>query len=141
MDLARCSGARLLLLRAAQAHRLLGVESTDAQVRVIEEAEEYLRGVSERLATQGVSDAEPLVWYGGAAYAIIEAARYRKVDLIVMTTHGRSGLGRLIMGSVAESVLRGTATPILLIRPQQAPVVAPPVRELARPWSIAERPS
>jgi hypothetical protein len=42
-----------------------------------------------------------------------------------MTTHGRSGLGRLILGSVAEAVLRGTSTPILLLRADGAPVQSP----------------
>jgi nucleotide-binding universal stress UspA family protein len=58
----------------------------------------------------------------------VEAARLRGADLIVMTTHGRSGLGRLILGSVAESVLRGTTTPILLLRVPEAPVETPPGR-------------
>jgi universal stress protein A len=52
--------------------------------------------------------------------------------LIAMTTHGRSGLGRLVLGSVAESVLRGTTTPILLIRVAEAPVEAP--AGIAKPW-------
>ena len=56
---------------------------------------------------------------------VVEAARAGKVDLIVMTTHGRSGLGRLILGSVAEAVLRGTTTPILLVRAGGAPVQTP----------------
>lgn len=64
-------------------------------------------------------------WYGPAAYAIVEAARLHGADLIVMTTHGRSGLKRLILGSVAESVLRGTTTPILLLRAPEAPVESP----------------
>jgi hypothetical protein len=42
-----------------------------------------------------------------------------------MTTHGRSGLGRLILGSVAEAVLRGTGTPIMLLRADGAPVQPP----------------
>ncbi len=49
-----------------------------------------------------------------------------KVDLIVMSTHGRTGFGRLVFGSVAESVLRGTTVPILLLRPSAAPVELPP---------------
>jgi hypothetical protein len=49
----------------------------------------------------------------------------QKVDLIVMSTHGRSGLGRLVVGSVAESVLRGTTTPILIVRAGHAPVDMP----------------
>jgi hypothetical protein len=42
-----------------------------------------------------------------------------------MGTHGRSGLGRLVLGSVAESVLRGTTTPILIVRSDAAPVAVP----------------
>jgi hypothetical protein len=55
------------------------------------------------------------VWYSRAAEAIVEAAHARRADLIVMSTHGRSGLPRALRGSVAESVLRRTRTPILLV--------------------------
>jgi len=65
------------------------------------------------------------VWYGGPARALVDAARVHRADLIVMTTHGRSGLGRLILGSVAESVLRVTETPILLLRAPGAPLAGP----------------
>jgi len=54
------------------------------------------------------------------------------VDMIVMSTHGRSGLGRLILGSVAESVLRGTTIPVLIIRADSAPVDVPRGAEPAR---------
>jgi hypothetical protein len=49
----------------------------------------------------------------------------RQADMIVMSTHGRSGLSRLIVGSVAESVLRGTTVPILIVRTERAPVDVP----------------
>lgn len=124
LETAQASGARLLLLRAAHAHTFPGVDPTDAEVRVVGEAETYLRGLAERLATQGVADVQTSVWYGPAPEAIVEAARFHRVDLIVMSTHGRSGLGRLILGSVAEAVLRGTRTPILLVRAPEAPVDA-----------------
>jgi hypothetical protein len=65
------------------------------------------------------------VWYGAPGVSIVDAAAARHTDLIVMTSHGRSGLGRLIMGSVAESVLRGTTTPVLLLRAAGAPVMPP----------------
>ena len=61
----------------------------------------------------------------GIALNLIDATAFNHVDLIVMMSHGRSGLGRLVMGSVAESVLRGTTTPILLLRVNGAPVEAP----------------
>jgi nucleotide-binding universal stress UspA family protein len=124
-EMARASGARLILLRAAWAHTLPGVDPTEAEVRVVREAETYLAGIRERLATAGLRDLEPMVWYGPAAVAIIEAARFHKASLIVMTTHGRSGLGRLVLGSVAESVLRGSAVPILLLRAEGATLEKP----------------
>jgi nucleotide-binding universal stress UspA family protein len=46
---------------------------------------------------------------------IVDVAQGRAVDLIVMSTHGRSGVNRLLYGSVAEAVLRGAHLPILLI--------------------------
>lgn len=126
IELARQRGARLLLLRAAEAHVPLAADPTEAQVRVVQEAEAYLAELKAELAATGTTDVETSVWYGPPAHAIVEAARLRHADLIVMTTHGRSGLGRLILGSVAESVLRGTTTPILLLRRPEAPVQTPP---------------
>ena len=123
----------LILLRAVEAHALPGVDPTGAQVEIVREAEEYLAAMATRLREQGVERVETSVWYGPAASTIVEAARLRKADLIAMSTHGRSGLGRLILGSVAESVLRGTATPILLMRVPGAPVEAPKGAGLARP--------
>ena len=114
----------LMLLRAAEVSTFPGVDPTEAEARVVREAEQYLDGVAEQLRARGVNDVETSVWYGPADSAIVEAARTRKPDLIAMSTHGRSGLGRLILGSVAESVLRGTTTPILLLRTASAPVEA-----------------
>jgi nucleotide-binding universal stress UspA family protein len=65
------------------------------------------------------------VWYGPPAASIVEAAEIGKADLIVMNSHGRTGLGRLVLGSVAESVLRGTHTPILLLRAAGARLESP----------------
>lgn len=141
MELAQSCGAKLLLICAAEAHKLPGADPTEAQIKVVQGAEDYLAQVGDRLVAVGVTGVETSVWYGPAAYAIVEAARVNKVDLIAMTTHGRSGLGRLILGSVAESVLRGTTTPILLIRVAEAPVQAPAGTGEARPWqgSVAGR--
>jgi nucleotide-binding universal stress UspA family protein len=132
LELAELSGARVLLLRAAEAQTLPGVDPTEAQVKVVGEAEAYLAQVQTRLTRQGRVTVETAVWYGPAALAIVEAARIRKVDQIVMTTHGRSGLGRLLLGSVAESVLRGIATPLLLLRTEGAAVQTPSGE--AKPW-------
>jgi len=84
-----------------------------------------LAEVEARMRSLGVKEVRTSVWYGAAAPAIIDAAKFTAADLIVMMTHGRSGLGRLVMGSVAESVVRGTTTPILLMRAADAPIEAP----------------
>ncbi|HYB41436.1 MAG TPA: universal stress protein [Candidatus Methylomirabilis sp.] len=135
IEFTRSAEPTLTLLRAAEAPTMPGVDPTDAQVTVVREAEEYLAGVAARLKARGITRVETSVWYGPAALSIVEAARYRKADLIVMSTHGRTGLGRLILGSVAESVLRGTTTPILLLRAAEAPVQAPAGSGQARPAS------
>ncbi|HTK91803.1 MAG TPA: universal stress protein [Verrucomicrobiae bacterium] len=132
VELARPSGATVLLVRTAEATVFPGTDLVEDQVHVVREAEGYLAGVADRLRREGLH-AEPSVWYGPAAAGIVEAARRRSADLIVMSTHGRSGLGRLILGSVAESVLRGTATPILLLRAPEAPLAAVPGRGTAGP--------
>ena len=124
VEMAREKGAKLVLLRAAEAHTTVA-DPTEAQVTVVREAEDYLAGVRARVLEGGAPVVETSVWYGPPAEAIAEAAKYREADLIVMSTHGRSGLGRLVLGSVAENVLRATPTPILLIRPGNAPVDAP----------------
>ena len=125
VDLAREAGARLVLLRAAQAHTLPMADPIQAQVDVMREAQEYLAAARARVTAAGVRDVEISAWYGPAVEAIVEAARYRHADLIVMSSHGRSGVSRLVLGSVAESVLRATAVPILLIRPAGAPLDTP----------------
>ena len=126
LDIAEGRKPTLVLLRAAEASTWPGADPTDEQVRVVREAEEYLDGVKAALARKGTRKVETSVWYGPPASAIVEAAGVTKADLIVMTTHGRSGLGRLILGSVAEAVLRGTSLPILLLRSDGAPVEPPP---------------
>ena len=135
LDLAEKNGTAISLLRAAEAYTLPGADTAEAQVTAVREAEEYPAAVTRRLADRGVTCVETHVWYGPAAAAIVEAAATQKADMIVMSTHGRTGLGRLILGSVAESVLRGTTVPILIVRPESAPVDIPRGAESARTTS------
>jgi nucleotide-binding universal stress UspA family protein len=91
------------------------LERVDTQARL--QAEEYVGEVAQRLRgrllrvhTQVVAEAQPAV-------AVIEAAQRLPANLIAMQTHGRRGLSRLVLGSVADKVLRGAAVPLLLQRP------------------------
>jgi nucleotide-binding universal stress UspA family protein len=137
-DMARPGAGTLILIRAAQSRVRPGVDPINAQIEVVQEAELYLAAVKDKLDKQGGRDVQTGVWYGPAASAIIDAAKLYRADLIVMSTHGRSGVGRLIFGSVAESVLRGTTVPIFLLRPAGAPVERPAEGAPARPVSGPE---
>lgn len=123
-DLAR-DGATLMLMRSAEASVIPGADPSEMQVAVVREAEQYLADMAARLERAGIANVETSVWYGPAAGTIAEAAERRQADLIVMSTHGRSGLGRLVLGSVTESVLRSTKTPMLLVHGSNMPVTFP----------------
>ncbi|MEP7356488.1 MAG: universal stress protein [Anaerolineales bacterium] len=77
-------------------------------------AESYLRSIRAQWLGMEVPMATR-VMTGSAPEMIQEAAMQAGTDLIVMSTHGRSGFSRLLYGSVAEAVLRGTHLPVLLI--------------------------
>ena len=88
------------------------------------EAKIYLEKVQRELKERGVA-AHGDTLEGDVAAAIIGYAEQKGIDLIAMATHGRSGLDRFILGSIAEKVVRGTLKPVLLIR--ALPVVPRPV--------------
>ncbi len=64
---------------------------------------------------------------------ILRVVREARCDLIVMGTHGRTGLGRLLLGSVAEQVLRTAPCPVLTVRAPSQPADAPATQSAARP--------
>ncbi len=74
-----------------------------------------VREAFERFRTAGLT-VEPVLRRGDAAEEILSVARDQKVELIAMATHGRTGVSRLVAGSVAEKVTRGSQAPILLVR-------------------------
>ena len=92
---------------------------TDAYEAERRAAADYLDAVAKRLSS-GVFQAERILVEGPAADAIIERAATLGVDLIAMTTHGRSGLQRLVLGSVADEVVRRATCPVLLVRAVEA---------------------
>ncbi|MBA3945938.1 MAG: universal stress protein [Herpetosiphonaceae bacterium] len=65
------------------------------------------------------------VRFGDPAAEIVAFAQTQPVDLVAMTTHGRTGVRRVLMGSVAEHVMRNTAVPVLLLRPLVTPSEGP----------------
>jgi nucleotide-binding universal stress UspA family protein len=121
--------ARFLARRLELPVQLLGVIDVTELARSVSAAEglyldglvafetrsskEYLAKIAKTFSGVGV---QWLVARGKAADLIIETAAADDATLIAMATHGRSGLNRFLLGSVAEKVLRGAASPLLLVR-------------------------
>ena len=82
-------------------------------------AKDYLDKVGGRLRQSGIA-AESVVRLGNAAEEIIDFTDKIGADLVAMSTHGRSGIGRWVFGSVAERVLHSGNKPLLLVRAQKA---------------------
>jgi len=83
----------------------------------LEEQQEYLAKIEGRLKDAGLS-VRSEVRKGKPAEQIIEYVNENPFNLIIMSTHGRSGLGRWVFGSVADKVLHAASGPIFLVRPQ-----------------------
>lgn len=84
----------------------------------------YLEKIAGELASKGVKARSELL-YGNAAEEIVNRAEKTKSGLIIMGTHGRSGLGRWAMGSVVSKVLDAATIPVLLMRSGQCKVITP----------------
>ena len=104
----------------------IGLEASPVTIPA-EDPMPYLRKVANRLVAHGVH-AHPLTCEGAAHDAILRQAEETGASLLCMTTHGRTGLARLFLGSVAEGVLRKAPCPVLLRRSVEA-AGAPPVPE------------
>ncbi len=83
-----------------------------------EEAESYLKTQQSALRQQGYRVHSKIVDGEPVADIILDVAEGMTVDLIVMCTHGRSGVSRWVFGSVADRILRQASMPILLVRAQ-----------------------
>ena len=92
------------------------------------DAEEYLASVAAALRAKGV-DVSWQVRLGRPSDEILAAARESSTHLIAMATHGRTGLNRLLFGSVAEAVLRQAPVPVFMIRQPETVEAASAIRE------------
>ncbi len=127
--LARCSGAKLVLLRIVKPVPIIiadpglplmyppPIPDDVLTNRLVDDAKEHLADIAGRTAeTLGIKVESHVVVESSVAHAIIAFAYSNDIDVIAMSTHGR-GASRLIIGSVADKVLRGSGLPILLHRP------------------------
>ncbi len=80
------------------------------------DVESYLDSIVSRLKNSGIK-ARSKILSGKAAERLVDYIHESTFDLVIMTTHGRSGISRWIWGSVAERILHSSSIPVLLIRP------------------------
>jgi nucleotide-binding universal stress UspA family protein len=120
------AGAELILLDVVQpittdiwlSYASLAPSATRSVTeRQEQHAREYLNGIVRRLTTEGLRARVRVVAAANVATAVLDVARGEEVDLVALATHGRSGLARLVLGSVADKVVRGSRTTVLLFRP------------------------
>jgi nucleotide-binding universal stress UspA family protein len=125
--LARQSQAELNVLRVTPyiSEAIIAVDALpldwqnldEQQHRLTDEAMHYLQQIVVNLKFQQI-EAKAVVEVGHAAEKIVEYAESHAADLIVMSTHGRTGLQRFLLGSVASKVASAAPCPVLLVRPQ-----------------------
>jgi nucleotide-binding universal stress UspA family protein len=134
-DLAECALSHLQFLRkegAVGEVTLLNIvkidipwaemESKDFDINALREqlfaaSGKYLTDVESRLSSKGIKVKRESIEANRPAEKITEYAEQNGMDLIIMATHGYTGLKKLVLGSVASGVLNQSAVPVLLIRP------------------------
>lgn len=130
-DLAKPVDAELIVVFAVEPVLYVlpaygGVPSGPTQQVAIDQrraAERDLARIERRLSRRGIR-VRTAIQTGMPPRVIVESAKRTKANLIVMATHGRTGVSRLIMGSVAERVVRSAACPVLTLHGGAAPATA-----------------
>ncbi|HYN84720.1 MAG TPA: universal stress protein [Pyrinomonadaceae bacterium] len=123
--LARLTGARLVCLHVVEpVVPAVGwtpvaepLPLADVGAHLEETAARELPLFAHRAAGDEGLEVEEVIAHGEAASEIVRVARERGADLIVISSHGRTGLGRILFGSTAESVVRHAHCPVLVVKP------------------------
>lgn len=85
----------------------------------VDQVREHRQSAAQELVQRGRREGVPvqfLVWEGEPGEAILDAAKAERADMIVLGSHGRGPLGRLLLGSVSEHVVRQAAVPVVVVR-------------------------
>lgn len=125
-DIAQSAGAEIILLRvvppvplrsASLELRAQGYSPEEMLAKAREEAEAYLAEVEKRLLGHGAK-VRAVVKKGPVVKTIVDYIRQEGVDLVAMSTNGRSGVTRWVCGSVAGAVMRQAKIPVAMLRPR-----------------------
>jgi nucleotide-binding universal stress UspA family protein len=121
--LAKCFGAELVLFQVVPFMPIYGSPELVTPLIIDEKqkeaAEQYLANLCEELRKKEFKVTATVKTGQQVAVEIIDFAKEHGVDLIVMSTHGRSGITRWVLGSVALKILTRAETPILLLRSKE----------------------
>ncbi len=118
-SLARSLGAEVVLLHVVEPAVMAGdLYGASAMATVMEELQNSARQALARSVAKIKKSGQRcrgVLANGGAATTIVDTAARLRIDLIVLATHGRSGLSHFLLGSVAERVVRTAACPVLTV--------------------------
>ncbi len=122
-SLAKCYDAEIVLFHVVTPTRYYAPEMMIGAVEVEEtmraEANMYLKRLATSLTDRGFKVSAVQKDDLGVANAILDYADHNGIELIAMSTHGRSGIGRWLLGSVADKVVHGAQAPVLLVRSEE----------------------
>jgi nucleotide-binding universal stress UspA family protein len=112
--------AKIFVLFAVEAPTLVFEYTNFTQEKVVDsmkqEGQHIIEKSVELIKASGVQDVEHAIREGHPGKVILDYAQEQKIDLIVMGTHGRRGLDRILLGSVTEEVVRLSSVPVLTVR-------------------------
>ncbi|HEY6972197.1 MAG TPA: universal stress protein [Candidatus Angelobacter sp.] len=121
LDLAKCLGAEVAFIHVIDPRGLSapesGIPADRAALLAEQEGKRLVAGFRERMPTPAT--ALEFVQIGQPVSKIVEAARQWPADLIVVGSHGRAGITRTLLGSVAEGIMRHSMCPVLVVRAKQ----------------------
>ena len=127
-----CTVPKVTLVRVVTPLKIYGTEmdgsiSPEIMAKVESEnlatARAYLDKKAQELRKSGI-EVGTEVLFGNVLEALTDYAEKGGVDLIIIATHGRSGVSRWVWGSVADRILRSAKVPVLMVRPQECPLPA-----------------
>lgn len=118
--LAKKFDAKIHVLFAVEPPRLqeygTGIALAGVLKSLHEAGEQIVKETAETIRTSGVLSVEEALQEGHPAEVILKYAQEQGIDLIVMGTHGRRGINRVLLGSVAEEVVRSANVPVMTVR-------------------------
>lgn len=125
IDIARTNDAELILLHvfrtpAAEYTDQLSLAGQEDQIQQMrEQMKQFLIGIRNELRGEHMNVRSHMIEGAGVANLICEFVNSEGIDLVVMSTHGRSGIARFLFGSVTNKIMQCVKVPVLLIHPEK----------------------